>query len=797
MRNQKWMLIILVAFIVIQLCYLPVASSSNASSSSSDWPMFRQSSSHSGNARSNNTVNSAKLLWNYTTDGAVWSSPAVAYGRVFVGSKDCYIYCFNASNGQLFWKFPTCGEVDSSPAVNGESMYMGSDDGWLYCLNITTGMPSWIKWVGWNAGWTVRSSPSVADGRVYVGSGNHDVFCFNASDGTKLWTCTTLHPVMSSPAISNGTLYVATGDNCFYALNGSTGAEIWRAYNVNGVSSPCVDNGCVYVGSYEGKIFCLNATSGAIVWEFQTGDTITSSPASANGCIYVGSEDNSVYCINASNGQKIWHPQTRYWVCSSPAIADGNVYVGSEDYNLYSINAQTGVIQWIYQTGNYVDSSPAIVNDVLYVGSHDHRLYAFSLCNSTSTVTAIPSNELASTTILFDAIACTAGAILVFGVIWVVQSTHPRKRNMHENTFSGKKLSWLSNHADALCLLGILLFSASFFINLGGNFLWAADEQTYSQMAAHMVKTGDYLTPTAFGETAIWIGKPPLLMWLTSLSYQAFGINNFASRFWVPIFATLALVFVFFLGKKIYNRPVGFLSAIVLGTFTTFNLFATHAMTDVPLVFFILASLYFMLLTEDAKNSNLFAILSGLCFGLALMTKQTEALLIPAILTTYFILTNRSIRFIVTKRFALFLGVALMVFAPWLIYMSLHFGSNFWDSYFLYATFTRAGSPLEGHVGNYLYYFNYLFTSENLLWVILLPFAVGLSAYLAIRRSKTDILILTWLALVLLVFTFAQTKIYYYILPAFPAFAIAISSLIYQVSNKIRHLLQPEKHVHV
>jgi 4-amino-4-deoxy-L-arabinose transferase-like glycosyltransferase len=62
---------------------------------------------------------------------------------------------------------------------------------------------------------------------------------------------------------------------------------------------------------------------------------------------------------------------------------------------------------------------------------------------------------------------------------------------------------------------------------------------------------------------------------------------------------------------------------------------------------------------------------------------------------------------------------------------------------------------------------------------------VGLSAYFGLKRSKADILILSWIAIVLLVFTLAQTKIYYYILPAYPAFALAIGSLLYKTSNKI------------
>ena len=48
-------------------------------------------------------------------------------------------------------------------------------------------------------------------------------------------------------------------------------------------------------------------------------------------------------------------------------------------------------------------------------------------------------------------------------------------------------------------------------------------------------------------------------MWLMSLAYKVFGVNNFASRFWSAVLGTLSLIFVFYLGKKLYNVYVGFL----------------------------------------------------------------------------------------------------------------------------------------------------------------------------------------------------------------------------------------------
>jgi 4-amino-4-deoxy-L-arabinose transferase-like glycosyltransferase len=340
---------------------------------------------------------------------------------------------------------------------------------------------------------------------------------------------------------------------------------------------------------------------------------------------------------------------------------------------------------------------------------------------------------------------------------------------------------WLKAHSDAVCVLLIVAFSAIlFFVNLGSAPLWASDEQTYSQWGFYMAKTGDYLNPWAFGAPSLWIGKPPLYFWLMALSYQVFGVSNFSTRFWSPIFGVLSCVTIFYMGKELYNRSVGLLSVVVLGTFFSFFTFARLAMLDVPLIFFMLGSVFFFVRCEKTGNSMRYALLGGLFFGLALMMKQTTALLIPLILAPYVVLSRWSLRPLFTRRFAVLLGIGFLVIAPWLIYMAVQYGGRFWYVYFLYNNVLRTLSPLEGHAGDFLFYFNYLFTKENLLWLVLLPFGVVLSAFNAIRkRSGSDTLLVVWVVVVLGVFTVAQTKLYWYILPVFPAFALVIGSFLY------------------
>jgi len=232
----------------------------------------------------------------------VWSSPAVADGKVFVGSYDGKVYCLNASDGALIWNYTT-GDVFSSPAVVDGKVYVGSYDGKVYCLDASDGTPIW----NYTIGLFVISSPAVVDGKVYVGSSlglsDGKVYCLDASDGTPIWNYTTGNMVWSSPAVVDGKVYVGSHDGKVYCLNASAASmtpderEIWNYTTGVGTSSPAVADGKVYVGSWDNKTYCLDASDGTPIWNYTTGGSVGSSPAVADGMVFIGSSDGKVYAF--------------------------------------------------------------------------------------------------------------------------------------------------------------------------------------------------------------------------------------------------------------------------------------------------------------------------------------------------------------------------------------------------------------------------------------------------------------------------------------------------------------------
>jgi len=57
------------------------------------------------------------------------------YETIVIGSLDHKIYCIDL-RGNILWDYVTDGEVWSSPSLDWEYIFVGSDDGNIYSLNI-------------------------------------------------------------------------------------------------------------------------------------------------------------------------------------------------------------------------------------------------------------------------------------------------------------------------------------------------------------------------------------------------------------------------------------------------------------------------------------------------------------------------------------------------------------------------------------------------------------------------------------------------------------------------------------
>lgn len=359
----------------------------------------------------------AKVLWTFQTKGAVWGTPAVHAGTVYIGSDDGNLYAIEVQNSQLKWTFATEGIVRSTPAFAGELVYIASDDGYVYAINSQSGKQAWRTDIGNFMARQQRenlptstaptgfdyfqSSPIAVDGQVFVGSMDGKVYALAAGTGKIDWTFQTGEKVRATPVVDNGIVYIGSWDKSVYALDAQTGKARWSTPIGGQVqSNALVANGLVYCASRKASVVALDVQTGKMKWEYDYGNNmwVESSPALSGGILYIGSSGSRmVVGLDSQTGKivTIFTSHTFNW--SIPAIKDNILYFGGagipgdEKGGLFAIRLVNGKFENVYHyrwniaiaetletTGvwNGVASSPVIADGVIYFGGLDGKLYA-------------------------------------------------------------------------------------------------------------------------------------------------------------------------------------------------------------------------------------------------------------------------------------------------------------------------------------------------------------------------------------------------------------------------------------
>lgn len=310
------------------------------------------------------------------------------------------------------------------------------------------------------------------------------------------------------------------------------------------------------------------------------------------------------------------------------------------------------------------------------------------------------------------------------------------------------------------------------FHNIGGSLAdW--DESIYAEVSKEILIYRDWIT--LHWNYSLWFHKPPLYMWLTAIMYKLVGVNEFSARFWSAIFGIGGIVITYFLGKELYNKYVGLISSTILLTTPQYLNYSRMGMLDVPITFFIALSI--LLFWSGLKNSKYF-ILSGISVGFAIMTKGVVGLLPFFIVLLFLVLTNLSP--LKNKNMLKGLIASIAVAAPWHISQLTLQGKKFFDNYFMYHVIKRSEQAIEGHVGTDFYYFDIL-KKGFYPYSLFILFAVLYNAKTAFEeKKKEDILILSWIVVVLGVFILAETKLPWYIIPIYPALSISVAQFFYK-----------------
>lgn len=105
---------------------------------------------------------------------------AIIYDRrVFVGTQQGAMHCFDVDTGKELWSFEGAGSIQHSAGCADDRVFFGSLNGCVYALDVRTGKLVWKTQT--DAPFTV--APLLAEGRVFMGNRRGTFFAFDQKTG--------------------------------------------------------------------------------------------------------------------------------------------------------------------------------------------------------------------------------------------------------------------------------------------------------------------------------------------------------------------------------------------------------------------------------------------------------------------------------------------------------------------------------------------------------------------------------------------------------------------------------------
>jgi 4-amino-4-deoxy-L-arabinose transferase-like glycosyltransferase len=359
----------------------------------------------------------------------------------------------------------------------------------------------------------------------------------------------------------------------------------------------------------------------------------------------------------------------------------------------------------------------------------------------------------------------------------------------------------------------VVVASIVMFANLGASRLWDRDEPRNAGCALEMQQRGDWVVPVF--NARLRAHKPVLLYWLIMSAYSIFGVNEFAARFWSAALAVGTALATYHIGRRLFHAQVGLWAGVILATSLMFDVAGRAATPDSVLVFLTTAATMVYVLGIRPNEGRLFpnrwitAAAMYALMGAAVLAKGPVGFILPTAIIGMFLLIMRlpksvgvgdgrkwkavlrqivrpfqPLHFLRTCWFMRPITAVVVVGAvalPWFIWVGLRTDGEFTREFFLEHNIGRAARVMEGHEGSVFFYPVAILIGFFPWSVFAAPTLIGLVQRIRRRDpwSAGYIFAACWVAVYVVVFSIARTKLPSYVTPCYPALALLTGCFVY------------------
>jgi 4-amino-4-deoxy-L-arabinose transferase-like glycosyltransferase len=341
-------------------------------------------------------------------------------------------------------------------------------------------------------------------------------------------------------------------------------------------------------------------------------------------------------------------------------------------------------------------------------------------------------------------------------------------------------------------LLLPIIYVLLWFGTLNYRHLIPSDEGRYAEMAREMLVTGDWVTPRYNGYK--YFEKPPLQVWATAATFQAFGIGDWQARLWTALTGFLTILAIGFTGARIYNPRAGWIAALVLASSPMWVISGHFNSLDMGLSAFLVAALCSLLLAQTSHNKTSSRNWMWACWvfmALATLSKGLIGAAIPAMVFIAYSISAWDWK--IWTRLRLFSGIViyLLITAPWFVLIAQR-NPEFLEFFFIHEHLQRFTQDTHSRTGP-IYYFVPLLIIGALPWVLQIPGSIAQAWQERRREFSSGWLLVCWFAIIFTFFSVSHSKLPGYIIPIFPALALLTGSRLDRLLGHTNSMALPWK----
>src|SRR5208282_1526240 len=281
-----------------------------------------------------------------------------------------------------------------------------------------------------------------------------------------------------------------------------------------------------------------------------------------------------------------------------------------------------------------------------------------------------------------------------------------------------------------------------------------------------MLQSGNLFVPHL--NYVVYVEKPPLLYWLTMLSFWTFGVSEFAARLPVALSAIAGILATYLFALRAFGRRHAILAAAILATTPLYALMAQVLTTDMMLTALVTIATFSLYLHWE--EGGRWCWIAYVAMGLAVMTKGPVGVAIPILAMLLWLTLNRELGGAIAKFRAIpGLLLTILIAAPWFVAMTVR-APGFADFYFVGEHLRRVFDSNYSHSEAFYFYLPVL--AVGLLpWSLLVPFLTWRES----PRNPARNFCIVAAGVTVVAFSCASAKLIPYILPAVPPLAVLIA----------------------